>query len=315
MFVKSAIIIIFLFLACGPAPTPNLPFLTPPPEPTEEGAPTNTPSPTDTPSPTLLPPNTPSAPPTIQPTYTLFPTYTPRPFPTPDTAMRDMVIMLQDQLEKLLDVTPIPLPTIAPIIVLPTQIPTPTVPPTITPTPSPTSTPVPTPTIVPTSTPLYTSVGSPEQIAGIPDKMDFSDGPTVTGDELYFQGQLVDTNLTPSHVLILQTQAGHEEEEDCNTERPIMLIRPPADRGSKYTLENAKYFWEYCADGYSIPDNASIIPWVDAQHWNFNTSNQELTVRAFKNSFVTEQEYTTDPGIHIFVIFAGDSFITRKAQK
>ena len=325
--ILAAALILFT-LACSVSTTPDVSFMTPDPTPTITPYPTYTLYPTLKPLPTLE-----SIP---LPTYTPYPTFVPRPevvpLPTytPIPTQTPFVIDVETYCEMFKSplCTPTPPPTLAPTLTpepvliisietpeptlepTPTLVPTPTLLPTNTPTPTatplPTPTPKPTATPAPTPTPLYRQPDLPALVEGIGDKIDW-EILKLTGLNIHIKGKLI-VNLPPTSVQIFQTQYGRAGDEECNTEKPTMFIRPKAGRGLKYSNDTVEYPWEYCVAGYSQPPYTSTVPLVDASVWTY-TTGRVFEVKTTRN---TQEEYSSDPGGFIVIVFSGSTLLSRR---
>jgi len=305
---SSILLTIFLVLfsiACTEVATPNLEFLTP--------QPTSTPSPTLDPNATQLPPvatPTPAAP------------HTPTPIPTP---LPDIQATITAAIAQAIASIPLPVPQIVStpeptmIINTPTpevtEVPTETVeaPPatTLEPTITPTPTVVPTFTPIPTPTPQYKDVGEPQLIEGIGDRLDYSSSyPSLSGNQVLING-VFHEGYIPDYVQVWQIQLGHEETEECNTERPIMFVREAPLRGMKYTVFEQAYTWEYCVLESRIHTD-SVIPWIDASTWTFDSESRTFNFAALLSNEAMHNRYATEPGNYIVIIFGAGEVISRR---
>jgi hypothetical protein len=191
--------------------------------------------------------------------------------------------------------TPTPIPTPS-SIEIPTPesilpIPTPTMGPSIIPTATlvPVTVHVPTPTVSPTSTPMPTSTPvisskyssvQPVQISGIPDLLDYSEGPVVTDGILSFSSSYaIRGSGTPTVVQVWRRNGAAEavtsdaKGTDCTSQGPVVFFRSPPTRGMKYSDgEELSYVWTYCINDYKIV-SADNVPWKNATTWTHSPSS------------------------------------------
>ena len=237
----------------------------------------------------------------------------------------------------------VPTPTMIPIpqpeetIPPPTPTPVPPPPPTITPTPAPENPPIvlvppvipttpspvvpnssvvqPVPVVVIPPTPKYAIVSS-EQVTGIPDKLDFTAGPTVSGNTVSFAATYVQRGSgTPTVVQLWQRNGLSEAvasdalDDECSTQGPVVFFRKAPDRGMKYTqFEVTNYPWTYCLNQYAYAQTTTV-PWVNSTTWDYNIDGvlETFTFSAEKPNGLHRFDTV---GAWVLVIFAGDSILS-----
>ena len=213
-----------------------------------------------------------------------------------------------------ISVLPVPTPTFTPVFT-----PTPViivVTPTPTHTPIPTSTPVPTP--IPTLVPQY-GVVTNQQIVGIADSLDFSSGPTVSGDKLSFTATYVTRGLGIPTVVQLWQRNGHNDaivsdanNDDCFSQGPAAFYRMSPARGMQYSKSKEEDFnWIYCINGYKVATTTNV-PWVNATSWTYDTTGALETFVFEGSTLGVSAGFNQTPGKWVLVIFAGNTILSEK---
>ena len=205
--------------------------------------------------------------------------------------------------------TPTPMPTVVPVesTPVPTVVPTP-VPPII-------SVPTPIPVAIPTPTPKYVSVTS-TQVVGIPDLLDFTSGPTVSGTTLAFSATYFERGLgTPSVVQLWQRNGlsgavtSDAKDDGCSTQGPIAFLRKPPERGMKYEDTEVKaYPWKYCLNTYTY-SQSSDVHWLNAASWDYNIDGI-LETFTFSADITGAATRFDEAGKYVLIIFAGDKILS-----
>jgi len=195
-------------------------------------------------------------------------------------------------------------------------------PPTATPLPRVTRTPTPSPTpsipFTRTPIPLYSPVTT-SQVAGTPDKLDFSSGPVVSGTTLSFSSTYTSRGLgTPTVVQLWQRNGSADalvsdaNGNDCFTQKPVAFYRMAPARGMKYSKSvEINYPWSYCINDYRFAPTSLNIPWVESVSWQYNTQGV-LETFTFEASIAGLANAFTPAGKWIVVIFAGETILSEQ---